>query len=350
MGRARGGDRRRRGVGAQGSPARRSTPAEASWHLAAAPKARRARASLRCAALVVLAIVVAPGGRARVDAGHARLSRRSGDALARAAAAGDRRAAARIPVRLSVRVDRRRHEHREEVRAGRAPLPFVERRDGDLRRRATTSRCAPSALGYLAHLAADSVAHNYFVPKQLAVTSSTSALGHSYWESRFETHLGTECARRARELILHRSLAVRRPARPRAEPDDLQHVDQSADLPRHGDRRRQRVVAADLSADDREQPLGSAGRATSAATSRDRTTSSWICCAHGSRGAVQARSVGRRGAAAGEAGSATGAARRRRRIGCTKKRTSISECRRRRCTFARDLAQPLYAPARAASN
>ena len=58
------------------------------------------------------------------------------------------------------------------------------------------------ALGYLAHLAADSIAHNYFVPKQLAVTSSTSALGHSYWESRFETHLGSECARRARELIL----------------------------------------------------------------------------------------------------------------------------------------------------
>lgn len=57
-------------------------------------------------------------------------------------------------------------------------------------------------LGYLAHLAADSVAHNFFVPRQLAVTSSTSSLGHSYWESRFETHLGAECARRARELIL----------------------------------------------------------------------------------------------------------------------------------------------------
>jgi len=58
------------------------------------------------------------------------------------------------------------------------------------------------ALGYLAHLAADSVAHNYFVPKQLAVTSSTSSLGHSYWESRFDTHLGTEPSRKARELIL----------------------------------------------------------------------------------------------------------------------------------------------------
>jgi hypothetical protein len=58
------------------------------------------------------------------------------------------------------------------------------------------------SLGYLAHLAADSIAHNHFVPKQLAITASTSSLGHSYWESRFETHLGTACARQARDLIL----------------------------------------------------------------------------------------------------------------------------------------------------
>jgi Zinc dependent phospholipase C len=58
------------------------------------------------------------------------------------------------------------------------------------------------ALGYLSHLAADVVAHNFFVPRQLTVTSSTSALGHSYWESRFETHLGDAAARRAREVIL----------------------------------------------------------------------------------------------------------------------------------------------------
>lgn len=57
-------------------------------------------------------------------------------------------------------------------------------------------------LGYLSHLAADSVAHNYFVPRQLAVTSSTAALGHSYWESRFETHLSERFSRRARELLL----------------------------------------------------------------------------------------------------------------------------------------------------
>ncbi len=57
-------------------------------------------------------------------------------------------------------------------------------------------------LGYLAHLAADTVAHNYFVPRQLAVTSTTAALGHSYWESRFDTHIGERYSRRAREVIL----------------------------------------------------------------------------------------------------------------------------------------------------
>lgn len=58
------------------------------------------------------------------------------------------------------------------------------------------------ALGYLAHLAADTVAHNFFVPHQLAITSTTTALGHSYWESRIDTHLGDRFSRRAREIIL----------------------------------------------------------------------------------------------------------------------------------------------------
>lgn len=58
------------------------------------------------------------------------------------------------------------------------------------------------AFGYLAHLAADVVAHNFYVPRQLAVTSSTTALGHSYWESRVDTHIGDLWPRRARELLL----------------------------------------------------------------------------------------------------------------------------------------------------
>ena len=57
-------------------------------------------------------------------------------------------------------------------------------------------------LGYLSHLAADTVAHNFFVPRQLVLTSSTAAIGHSYWESRFETHLGDAYAKTAKEVIL----------------------------------------------------------------------------------------------------------------------------------------------------
>jgi hypothetical protein len=56
-------------------------------------------------------------------------------------------------------------------------------------------------LGYLCHLAADAVAHNFFVPRQLVLTSTTIAIGHSYWESRFDTHLGEHFSRTAADLI-----------------------------------------------------------------------------------------------------------------------------------------------------
>lgn len=56
--------------------------------------------------------------------------------------------------------------------------------------------------GYLAHLAADVVAHNHFVPHQLAISSATSGAGHAYWEARFESELGEQWSRRAREVIL----------------------------------------------------------------------------------------------------------------------------------------------------
>ena len=72
----------------------------------------------------------------------------------------------------------------------------------EIRERARDEPLQAFALGYLAHLAADTVAHNYFVPRQLAITSSTAALGHSYWESRIDTHLGERFPRRAREVIL----------------------------------------------------------------------------------------------------------------------------------------------------
>ena len=72
----------------------------------------------------------------------------------------------------------------------------------DILDRARDDALRAFSYGYLAHLAADVVAHNAFVPYQLAITSSTTGVGHSYWETRFETHLGEWAPRRARELIL----------------------------------------------------------------------------------------------------------------------------------------------------
>jgi len=40
------------------------------------------------------------------------------------------------------------------------------------------------ALGYLSHLAADTVAHGKYVPRQIALSESTVGVGHFYWELR----------------------------------------------------------------------------------------------------------------------------------------------------------------------
>lgn len=71
----------------------------------------------------------------------------------------------------------------------------------EIRGQAETDPLRAFALGYLSHLAADTVAHNFFVPRQLVVTSRTIALGHSYWESRLETHLGDPYSKTAMEII-----------------------------------------------------------------------------------------------------------------------------------------------------
>lgn len=57
------------------------------------------------------------------------------------------------------------------------------------------------ALGYLSHLAADTIAHNVFVPRQLAATPIVKQIGHAYWEYRFDTELGDEYLRMAREIV-----------------------------------------------------------------------------------------------------------------------------------------------------
>jgi hypothetical protein len=58
-----------------------------------------------------------------------------------------------------------------------------------------------AAAGYLSHLAADVVAHGSFLPRMLLLTSSTRALGHSYWEHRMDAAVGADHARLARQLV-----------------------------------------------------------------------------------------------------------------------------------------------------
>ncbi len=55
------------------------------------------------------------------------------------------------------------------------------------------SRAAEAcAYGYLAHLAADTIAHNYFVPYRLTMTYNTVLLNHAYWEIRADTGVRDE--------------------------------------------------------------------------------------------------------------------------------------------------------------
>ena len=67
---------------------------------------------------------------------------------------------------------------------------------------AQNDRSRAVAYGYLSHLAADTIAHNFFVPRQLLLTSSTKALGHAYWEHRLDVQLGQRYTDLAREVVM----------------------------------------------------------------------------------------------------------------------------------------------------
>lgn len=55
---------------------------------------------------------------------------------------------------------------------------------------AETDETRAFAYGYLCHLAADTVAHNKFLPRQMAVSRSTVTFGHLYWEIRADAKVG----------------------------------------------------------------------------------------------------------------------------------------------------------------
>jgi hypothetical protein len=57
-------------------------------------------------------------------------------------------------------------------------------------------------LGYLAHLAADTIAHNVYVPRRLLLTKGSEGVGHTYWEHRMDVHLGERFTAEARKVVL----------------------------------------------------------------------------------------------------------------------------------------------------
>ncbi len=57
------------------------------------------------------------------------------------------------------------------------------------------------ALGYLSHLAADTVAHGKFIPRQMAMSRSTMLFGHLYWEVRADAMVGPKAWHQLRTLL-----------------------------------------------------------------------------------------------------------------------------------------------------
>ena len=56
------------------------------------------------------------------------------------------------------------------------------------------------AYGYLCHLAADTVAHNYYVPYKIIRSFTTITMKHTYWEMRFEAFVEKETWKLARTV------------------------------------------------------------------------------------------------------------------------------------------------------
>lgn len=65
---------------------------------------------------------------------------------------------------------------------------------------AKNSECA-FAFGYLTHLAADVIAHNFYIPNQLYLTPTTKRLGHIYWEHRSDVFIRREVWGLAKKVV-----------------------------------------------------------------------------------------------------------------------------------------------------
>jgi hypothetical protein len=66
---------------------------------------------------------------------------------------------------------------------------------------ASDDREAAYAYGFLSHLAADVVAHNYFVPNLIHKASTWKRMGHLYWERRADYFVGPDYSRIAKDVL-----------------------------------------------------------------------------------------------------------------------------------------------------
>lgn len=78
----------------------------------------------------------------------------------------------------------------------------------DMQARAKSRAEEAFALGYLSHLAADTIAHNHYVPYHLARYGRSKGLGHLYWEMRADAFVPEGHWRLVTRLKQDRSLDV----------------------------------------------------------------------------------------------------------------------------------------------
>ncbi len=67
---------------------------------------------------------------------------------------------------------------------------------------AKTDRERAAAYGYLAHLACDVVAHNYYIPYKIIKSYKARLLSHTYWEMRFDMHVRQSVWDKMNRMIL----------------------------------------------------------------------------------------------------------------------------------------------------
>ncbi|MBI2093083.1 MAG: zinc dependent phospholipase C family protein [Deltaproteobacteria bacterium] len=70
-------------------------------------------------------------------------------------------------------------------------------------RSAKTDRERAAAYGYLAHLASDIIAHNYFIPFKIIKSYRAKVLSHTYWEMRFDMHVRNSVWDEMSKMIMH---------------------------------------------------------------------------------------------------------------------------------------------------